>query len=133
MDIRKIKKLIELVQESGIAELEISEGEESVRINRFSATAAPAPMHYTAPALPSAAATTAAPKKRGRPAKAATAAKPAAKTAAAPKKRGRPAKAATANAAAKPATAPKKRGRPAKAAATSAPAAAPAAPEADKS
>lgn len=34
MDIRKIKKLIELVEESGIAELEISEGEESVRINR---------------------------------------------------------------------------------------------------
>ncbi|WP_429010674.1 acetyl-CoA carboxylase biotin carboxyl carrier protein [Aeromonas allosaccharophila] len=34
MDIRKIKKLIELVEESGIAELEISEGEESVRISR---------------------------------------------------------------------------------------------------
>ncbi|KFA59684.1 acetyl-CoA carboxylase, biotin carboxyl carrier protein [Gilliamella sp. Choc4-2] len=34
MDIRKIKKLIELVEESGISELEISEGEESVRINR---------------------------------------------------------------------------------------------------
>ncbi len=34
MDIRKIKKLIELVQESGISELEISEGEESVRISR---------------------------------------------------------------------------------------------------
>jgi acetyl-CoA carboxylase biotin carboxyl carrier protein len=33
MDIRKIKKLIELVQESGIGELEIKEGEESVRIN----------------------------------------------------------------------------------------------------
>lgn len=32
MDIRKIKKLIELVEESGISELEISEGEESVRI-----------------------------------------------------------------------------------------------------
>ncbi|MEP8860031.1 acetyl-CoA carboxylase biotin carboxyl carrier protein [Enterobacter asburiae] len=39
MDIRKIKKLIELVEESGISELEISEGEESVRISR----AAPAP------------------------------------------------------------------------------------------
>ncbi|MEY4476225.1 MAG: acetyl-CoA carboxylase, biotin carboxyl carrier protein [Pseudomonadota bacterium] len=39
MDIRKIKKLIELVEESGISELEISEGEESVRINR--APAAP--------------------------------------------------------------------------------------------
>ncbi|ART79885.1 acetyl-CoA carboxylase biotin carboxyl carrier protein [Oceanisphaera avium] len=35
MDIRKIKKLIELVEESGIAELEISEGEESVRISRY--------------------------------------------------------------------------------------------------
>ncbi len=34
MDIRKIKKLIELVEESGITELEISEGEESVRISR---------------------------------------------------------------------------------------------------
>ncbi len=34
MDIRKIKKLIELLEESGIAELEISEGEESVRISR---------------------------------------------------------------------------------------------------
>ena len=34
MDIRKIKKLIELVEESGISELEISEGEESVRISR---------------------------------------------------------------------------------------------------
>jgi acetyl-CoA carboxylase biotin carboxyl carrier protein len=36
MDIRKIKKLIELVEESGIAELEITEGEESVRIHRGS-------------------------------------------------------------------------------------------------
>ncbi|MCP4954827.1 acetyl-CoA carboxylase biotin carboxyl carrier protein [Photobacterium aquimaris] len=42
MDIRKIKKLIELVEESGIAELEISEGEESVRISRnVPATAMP--------------------------------------------------------------------------------------------
>ncbi|SFN52900.1 acetyl-CoA carboxylase biotin carboxyl carrier protein [Xenorhabdus japonica] len=40
MDIRKIKKLIELVEESGISELEISEGEESVRISRT--TVAPA-------------------------------------------------------------------------------------------
>jgi len=36
MDIRKVKKLIELLEESGIAELEISEGEESVRISRYS-------------------------------------------------------------------------------------------------
>ncbi|ECD3754672.1 acetyl-CoA carboxylase biotin carboxyl carrier protein [Salmonella enterica] len=39
MDIRKIKKLIELVEESGISELEISEGEESVRISRTTASA----------------------------------------------------------------------------------------------
>jgi len=37
MDIRKVKKLIELVENSGISELEISEGEESVRISRHSA------------------------------------------------------------------------------------------------
>ncbi len=36
MDIRKIKKLIELLEESGLAEIEITEGEESVRIARFS-------------------------------------------------------------------------------------------------
>lgn len=35
MDIRKIKKLIELIEESGIAEIEIKEGEESVRISRY--------------------------------------------------------------------------------------------------
>ncbi len=53
MDIRKIKKLIELVEESGIAELEISEGEESVRINRFSSGAQFAPQQYMpAPAAP---------------------------------------------------------------------------------
>ncbi|EAR1592884.1 acetyl-CoA carboxylase biotin carboxyl carrier protein [Salmonella enterica] len=39
MDIRKIKKLIELLEESGISELEISEGEESVRISRTTANA----------------------------------------------------------------------------------------------
>ncbi|MDQ3564607.1 MAG: acetyl-CoA carboxylase biotin carboxyl carrier protein [Pseudomonadota bacterium] len=37
MDIRKVKKLIELLEESGIAELEIHEGEESVRISRYRA------------------------------------------------------------------------------------------------
>jgi acetyl-CoA carboxylase biotin carboxyl carrier protein len=42
MDIRKIKKLIEIVEESGIAELEIKEGEEFVRINRYSSASAPA-------------------------------------------------------------------------------------------
>ncbi len=39
MDIRKLKKLIELVETSGIAELEITEGEESVRISRHASTA----------------------------------------------------------------------------------------------
>jgi acetyl-CoA carboxylase biotin carboxyl carrier protein len=43
MDIRKVKKLIELLEESGIAELEISEGEESVRISRHPRMAMPAP------------------------------------------------------------------------------------------
>lgn len=56
MDIRKIKKLIELVEQSGIMELEISEGEESVRISR-SSQIAPAPVQqYTLPAAPIAAA-----------------------------------------------------------------------------
>ena len=55
MDIRKVKKLIELVEESGIAELEINEGEESVRISRYGTGPAPAPASY-APA-PAAAAT----------------------------------------------------------------------------
>jgi len=44
MDIRKIKKLIEIIEESGIAELEIKEGEEFIRINRYSA--APAAVAY---------------------------------------------------------------------------------------
>ena len=64
MDIRKVKKLIELLDESGIAEIEITEGEESVRISRYSsaapvaaapvvaapAPAAPAPAPTPAPA-----------------------------------------------------------------------------------
>jgi acetyl-CoA carboxylase biotin carboxyl carrier protein len=41
MDIRKVKKLIELLEESGMAEIEIHEGEESVRISRGSTIAAP--------------------------------------------------------------------------------------------
>ena len=41
MDIRKVKKLIELLEESGISELEISEGEESVRISRHPRMAMP--------------------------------------------------------------------------------------------
>ena len=61
MDIRKIKKLIELVEESGIAELEISEGEESVRISRnFSGQVNVAPQMMMQPAMaPVAAAATA--------------------------------------------------------------------------
>lgn len=51
MDIRKVKKLIELLEESDIAEIEIKEGEESVRISRIS-TSVPAPMAYQAPAAP---------------------------------------------------------------------------------
>lgn len=62
MDIRKIKKLIELLEESNIEELEIREGEESVRISRGSRVVA-APMHaYMPPPAPAAApAPTAAP------------------------------------------------------------------------
>lgn len=44
MDIRKVKKLIELLEESGISELEISEGEESVRISRHPRMSLQAPM-----------------------------------------------------------------------------------------
>ena len=51
MDIRKVKKLIELLEESGIAEIEIHEGEESVRISRGSTVAAaPQAINVTAPA-----------------------------------------------------------------------------------
>ena len=48
MDLRKIKKLIELLDESGIAEIEVTEGEESVRISRYGT--APPPMMAAAPA-----------------------------------------------------------------------------------
>ena len=48
MDLRKLKKLIDLVQESGISELEVTEGEEKVRIAKHSA--GPAPVAYAAPA-----------------------------------------------------------------------------------
>jgi acetyl-CoA carboxylase biotin carboxyl carrier protein len=41
MDIRKVKKLIELLDESGIAEIEITEGDDSVRISRYAQGAAP--------------------------------------------------------------------------------------------
>ena len=59
MDLRKLKKLIDLVQESGIAELELTEGEEKVRINRIGAGAPlmAAPLYAPAPApIPAAAA-----------------------------------------------------------------------------
>lgn len=44
MDIRKVKKLIELLDESGVAEIEIHEGEESVRISRYSSAVAAVPV-----------------------------------------------------------------------------------------
>lgn len=61
MDLRKLKKLIDLVEESGISELELTEGEEKVRISRamapgaapvtqYVAAPAPAPVAATAPA-----------------------------------------------------------------------------------
>ncbi len=58
MDIRKVKKLIELLDESGIAEIEITEGEESVRISRY---AQGAPVVAAAPPPPPAPAPAAAP------------------------------------------------------------------------
>ncbi|MDD3608820.1 MAG: acetyl-CoA carboxylase biotin carboxyl carrier protein [Halothiobacillaceae bacterium] len=75
MDIRKIKKLIELLEESGVAEIEIKEGEESVRISRLptgnlAAFAAPAPQFYNV--APSAAAPIAASAQTGAPATART-------------------------------------------------------------
>jgi len=50
MDLRKLKKLIDLVEESGIAEIEVTEGEEKVRITR--SVAAPAVQTVYAPAAP---------------------------------------------------------------------------------
>ena len=72
MDIRKIKKLIEMLEASGVAELEITEGEESVRINRYGQMPpmipppAPYPMPY--PAAPQAPAATPAPAAEAAPA-----------------------------------------------------------------
>ena len=51
MDLRKLKTLIELVQESGIAELEVTEGEERVRITRTVANAPQPFMQYAAPMM----------------------------------------------------------------------------------
>ncbi|MGB0495139.1 MAG: acetyl-CoA carboxylase biotin carboxyl carrier protein [Kangiellaceae bacterium] len=60
MDIRKVKKLIELLEESGVAEIEIKEGEESVRISRAMASSS-APVQYSSPAPVAAPAPAAAP------------------------------------------------------------------------
>ncbi len=54
MDIRKIKKLIEIIEESGIAEIEIKEGEEAIRISRYGT--APAPVAYAPAPAPAPAA-----------------------------------------------------------------------------
>lgn len=56
MDIRKVKKLIELLEESGVAEIEIHEGEESVRISRHNQNMIAAPMMQAPMAAPIAAA-----------------------------------------------------------------------------
>ena len=60
MDIRKVKKLIELLEESGIAEIEINEGEESVRISRYPPNSS-APIQYAAAPMPAPVAAAAAP------------------------------------------------------------------------
>jgi acetyl-CoA carboxylase biotin carboxyl carrier protein len=52
MDIRKVKKLIELLEESGIGEIEIKEGEESVRISRGVSGTLAAPAGYAPPPAP---------------------------------------------------------------------------------
>jgi acetyl-CoA carboxylase biotin carboxyl carrier protein len=70
MDIRKIKKLIDLLDETGVAEIEIKEGEETVRISRFSANPAHAmPMNFAMPMQMPAAAPAAAPTAVAAPAK----------------------------------------------------------------
>ena len=75
MDIRKVKKLIELLDESGIAEIEITEGEEAVRISRYpqgaavaAPPAAPAPVTVAAPAAAAAPAPVEAPAPAAAPA-----------------------------------------------------------------
>ena len=55
MDIRKVKKLMELLEQSGMAEIEIHEGEESVRISRYGDAPVAAPMAIAAPVAPIAA------------------------------------------------------------------------------
>ena len=53
MDIRKVKKLIEMLEESSLAEIEIKEGEESIRISRASSSGQPVTQAVTAPAAAS--------------------------------------------------------------------------------
>lgn len=74
MDIRKVKKLIELLEESGIDELEIHEGEESVRISRYSQHA---PVVAAAPSAYAAAPAAATPAPAAAPAEAPATAEPA--------------------------------------------------------
>ena len=73
MDLRKLKKLIDLVQESGIAELEITEGEEKVKIVKGGAVMVAAAPMMAAPALPIAARPVAAPAAGAAPAEPAAA------------------------------------------------------------
>ncbi len=61
MDLRKLKKLIDLVEESGIAELEVTEGEEKVRIVKHGTPLAASQTYAAAPAMPAPAAIAAAP------------------------------------------------------------------------
>jgi acetyl-CoA carboxylase biotin carboxyl carrier protein len=75
MDIRKVKKLIELLDESGIAEIEITEGEDSVRISRYAAGAPVAAAPVAAPAPAPAAASSAPAPAPGTPAEASAEAK----------------------------------------------------------
>ena len=71
MDLRKLKTLIDLVEASGISELELTEGEEKVRISRALMHCAPqahyaaAPQHSPAPAVPATAEPVAAPAIQG--------------------------------------------------------------------
>lgn len=55
MDIRKVKKLIELLESSDVAEIEIKEGEEAVRISRGSSVSQAAPIQYQQPPVQAAA------------------------------------------------------------------------------
>ena len=75
MDIRKVKKLIELLEESGISEIEISEGEESVRISRYPNPGTVSVQTIAAPAPAAAAQVAAAPANGDGPAAAAAAAR----------------------------------------------------------